>query len=153
MESFRDPFLEEAWQRHAEEERGEPGEEEQTLGIYLDLKTEIAGKPELEEFMESIEKQILRYEATIARFARLELEGKDREDIAQADESRRSAHNALLSDLDILARSMNKAKLDISWRDMVGSNRDEIGNWARDIAPHLRKIVERREKSHERKSA
>ena len=153
MESFRDPFLEEAWQHHAEEERGELGEEEQALGIYLDLKNEIAAKRELKEFMESVETQILRYESTIARLSRLELEGKDHEDIAQADESRWSAHNALISDLDILARAMKKANLDITWRDMIGSNRDEIGTWARNIAPHLRTIVERRERIHERKSA
>ncbi len=63
-------------------------------------------------------------------------------------ETRRSqAHDALIGQLKILARNMNKAGIDNSWESVVGlangqAYRKEIQRWAENVSDHLVSVSE-----------
>ena len=48
----------------------------------------------------------------------------------EMDERRTRAHNAFIDDCNILSRNMLKAGEDNSWRDVLGDERREIGDFA-----------------------
>lgn len=48
----------------------------------------------------------------------------------ETDTTRTFAHNAFIDSCNILSRNMLKASEDISWRQMIGDNRKEIGDFA-----------------------
>jgi len=70
--------------------------------------------------------------STAIRYARLRVdwlqsEGDER---LRLEESRTLAHNALISSLDSLSRFMGNKGQDISWRELLGSDRRIIGDFA-----------------------
>jgi len=48
----------------------------------------------------------------------------------ELEEERSSAHNAFISACDILSRNMYNSKEDNSWRNRIGKNRKDIGDFA-----------------------
>lgn len=66
------------------------------------------------------------------RYARLRVDwqlatGDERK---QIDEVRTRAHDAFISSCNILSRAMLKNGEDVSWREQLGPDRKEIGDWA-----------------------
>jgi hypothetical protein len=49
---------------------------------------------------------------------------------SEMDARRTAAHNALIDALNILARNLAKQGLDVSWRDQIGDDRKETGDFA-----------------------
>jgi len=140
MEKFPEPEEQENSGETAVLEK-EEGYEADMLRLYFGIKEKAGDSPETEEFLLQVEEASLRYEHSIARIEKGGLEGWERDDIAAADERRRTIHNALMADIDILARIFESKGLDTSWKRMIGLTRDEIGNWALIVAKHLRKLV------------
>ena len=54
----------------------------------------------------------------------------DLESQKDLNEERTQAHNALISNCDMLARNMKKAEEDDSWRIKLGTDRKRIGDFA-----------------------
>jgi hypothetical protein len=46
------------------------------------------------------------------------------------DAERIAAHNALIDACNVLSRQMKRQGLDISWRDQLGEDRKEVGDFA-----------------------
>jgi hypothetical protein len=55
------------------------------------------------------------------------------------EKQRTSAHNALIHTLNILSKSMAKEGLDNEWRDILGDDRKNIGDFAGFLVEQLRK--------------
>jgi len=57
--------------------------------------------------------------------------------IEALDRTRTRAHNALIESLNFLKRNYEKLGLDISWRDDIGYDRNEIREWAQDVMRYI----------------
>lgn len=71
--------------------------------------------------------------ASMQRYTELRERVKKFKDIKSGDSSegaRKVAHETLITNLEILVRYCKKFKIDTSWRDEIGDDRDEIGDWA-----------------------
>ena len=132
-QSFRDPFLADAWKRRAESERGFEQHERLTL-IYLELSKVVRKNEAFSELFKKVETAAVKYDLTIATLARMRIEQSGIESIAEADRRRRLAHDALEDELNLLSRSFAKSGLDNSWRYDIGTSREAVGNWARKVA-------------------
>ncbi|MFW5871725.1 MAG: hypothetical protein ACOCUT_01325 [bacterium] len=92
--------------------------------IYQELKNTC--KTELlEELLEDLLEKAIRY-ANI----RSEWSLQTAEECQKLDQIRTSAHNVFIDSCNILARNMDKAGKDISWRAKIGKHRKEIGDFA-----------------------
>lgn len=67
-----------------------------------------------------------------ARYARIRVDWylSDIEKQKEMDQSRTLAHNALIDACNILSRCMAKAEEDVSWRELIGNDRKDIGDFA-----------------------
>ena len=54
----------------------------------------------------------------------------DKEKRIEMNDSRRAAHNVLIDNCNILSRAMAKASENISWYEMLGEERVDIGDFA-----------------------
>ncbi len=111
----------------------------------LDKKRGIDAKTKeiLHNLFEMVEESVERYANAIVR------QQKDfdhREDAAQSDESRRIAHNALMDNLNILARNYRQYGLDTRWRNEIGTDRDRVREWAQIVMKYIANEAEREEK-------
>ena len=79
----------------------------------------------LHDLSEILIKSAIRY-AQI----RVEWHFADLESQKDLNEERTQAHNALISNCDMLARNMKKAEEDDSWRIKLGTDRKRIGDFA-----------------------
>jgi hypothetical protein len=66
------------------------------------------------------------------RYARIRVDWllSDNEQRADMEAERTSAHNAFISQCDILARNMANAGEDTTWRKQIGADRKDIGDFA-----------------------
>lgn len=66
------------------------------------------------------------------RYARLRTDWElvDAGGRAEIDEPRRLAHNAFIDACNILARAMRQQGLDATWREQLGDDRRDIGDFA-----------------------
>ena len=55
----------------------------------------------------------------------------------EVDRQRTAAHNAFIDAVNILSRAMGKAGQDNSWRQVLGDNRKDIGDFACFLVAHL----------------
>ena len=55
----------------------------------------------------------------------------------EVDRQRTAAHNAFIDAVNILSRSMGQAGQDNSWRQVLGENRKDIGDFACFLVAHL----------------
>lgn len=91
------------------------------------------------ESMTTHEKELMQNLLLCAvRYARLRTDwqlavGDERHDI---DSARTVAHNALIDAANILSRAMVKANEDADWRNQIGGDRKEIGDWACHVHAH-----------------
>jgi hypothetical protein len=53
------------------------------------------------------------------------------------ESQRTSAHNSLIDAANILSRAMSKIGEETTWREKLGNDRKEIGDWACYIHAHL----------------
>ena len=88
--------------------------------IYLELKTS-----KLDVLVNPMLKAAIRY-------ARLRVDWLQSDDQfrAEMELERTAAHNAFISQCDIVARNMSKLGEDSSWRRKIGIDRKDIGDFA-----------------------
>lgn len=74
-----------------------------------------------------------------ARYAALRTEWQlsSREARREMDARRTAGHNALIDALNIFTRSLSKQGLDVSWRNRIGDDRNEIGDFAAFLSARL----------------
>jgi hypothetical protein len=71
--------------------------------------------------------------------------GADLETVSQADRMRSIAHDALISNLNIMSRYCAKLGIDNEWRFVLGLDRKQITAWAREIFPIVIKEIKESE--------
>jgi hypothetical protein len=79
----------------------------------------------LHKFSKPLINTAIRYAQIRVEWYIANLEGKK-----ELDEERTRAHNALISNCDVLAGNMKKAGEDDSWRIKLGTDRKRIGDFA-----------------------
>lgn len=73
------------------------------------------------------------------RYARLRTDWRlaPLQELRAMNSARTAAHNALIDAANILSRAMVKAGEDATWRQQLGDDRKEIGDWACHVHAHL----------------
>ena len=135
------PFTHESWERKdANEHEGEDtgGWE---ISVFEGIKKEAEQKPELRELLLDLEDSILRYGESVVKFDRSLTESSTKEDYGYADQSRKIVHDSLLDKINILSRAFANEGLDNSWRNVVGSDRNQIGQWALRVSVNLKNTI------------
>jgi hypothetical protein len=77
------------------------------------------------DFADTLIKSAIKYAHIRAEWCYLSQEEKN-----ELEDERRIAHDALISNCDILARNMKNAGEDNSWRAVLGNDRKRIGDFA-----------------------
>lgn len=148
------PFLKESWQRKAEGEKGLNTEENTPVGYEKDIKifyelkktiNDLSGmdlNPEDEGNLRVMYHEVLdgaqKYVARILGYNKAKNKERiDREEMAEADDNRTKAHDALIDNLNALSRYMRKLGIDNSWRRDIGIDRKEVQRWAQNVMYHL----------------
>ena len=143
--SIEREFLRRSWQRAANSEQGgrfegvpveneDDIETQEAVRAYREIKS-IAEYSDLElikgHFI-SFQKTLCRYVASMRRLslARQNREEAGADEVEELDKARWTAHNALIDDINILSRYAKKEGLDISWRNMIGNEREQVTDWA-----------------------
>lgn len=133
-------FLGERWKKTAERERGKS--EVLESPIFEEIERGAFGNPQLENLFKELKERILEYALSADRLSmRREERGygeSQNEDIVSADRTRRSAHEALIDQVNILSRAFLREGLPNKWREKVGDSREEIGEWGFAVAEYLR---------------
>jgi|GEM_PF-1348639 hypothetical protein len=125
-------FLREKWIDVATGEHGEEiGRANPSINRIADL---VEGSQKLEKQFEKVKKSILRYAEIMQRFLNTK---SSYENIGAADQERRLAHEALISNLNILSRWCAEERIPNNWRERIGDSRTEIGEWALMAAKEL----------------
>lgn len=130
------------WEEKARRERGKEGTDPR-LESYASLLSATYGDPQLEAILKKVEEKALAYASTVKNLqsSRAGLsEGRDRGDVEKYDSFRRSAHNALIDEINLLSRQCREAGRSNKWRQEIGLSRDEAGEWAIHLAEYLKKI-------------
>ncbi|MBI5742322.1 MAG: DUF3232 domain-containing protein [Candidatus Niyogibacteria bacterium] len=94
----------------------------------------------LEQVIEGVKKKSLEYMQLVIRLSRHSEKmrvdpERHKAHVEAIDQMRRIKHNALISDIDIIARNYGQEELDVSWRSQFRS-REALGEWALQIATH-----------------
>ena len=167
-EEDRSSFLKDAWIHHATEEgtpsdiadeyilnpTGEVAasdavdqeEDSAAVRLYVDIRETIRENPLLDQkqrvhlssILHLVERACLRYAITVNDHVLAKQEKKPKEEIQSADQIRRFSHDRFIDEVNLLSRQYREAGLDNSWRNGVGSSREEIGAWGQKIADYLR---------------
>ncbi len=82
---------------------------------------------------EGLHRDLVRAAVNYAHF-RAEWYLADQEQKANTNQARTAAHNAFIDSCNILSRQMAKSEESIAWRELLGSDRREIGDFACFIA-------------------
>lgn len=137
------PFTHESWERKISNEQTGESPEDMDLAVFETIKSDSTKSPELREMMADLESAILRYGESVVRLDREVSLGAEvsRKDVENADQGRRIVHDALIDKLNVLSRSFVKAKLDNNWRNVVGSDRTQVGQWALRVAENLKNSI------------
>ncbi len=86
-----------------------------------EIENACQGNAQLEKLFEGVKEQCLYYTETVCRFQELALNSDDlepeayRQEMANIDNARKRKHDAMIADMQILARQMRKAGQDITW--------------------------------------
>ncbi|MCX6714036.1 MAG: DUF3232 domain-containing protein, partial [Candidatus Vogelbacteria bacterium] len=104
---------------------------------YLNIKDIGDHSKIAKDLVVSLQNSIIRYVGAIDALTVIKIKKDDAKTREEADLARRLAHNALISNLDILNRYCVKHKLDREWRNMVGLDRKQVTAWALLVAPTI----------------
>lgn len=139
------PFTHESWERKINNEQEGENPEDSDLKTFEAIKEGSMKSPELREMMADVENAILRYGESVIKFDRSRIDvgeaAMSRKDLENADVHRRTIHDALIDKLNVMSREFVRAKLDNSWRSVVGSDRSQIGQWALRVAENLKNSI------------
>ncbi len=138
-------WLKELWGRKTEAERGEETEKFPDIFIW---REQIKNDEILKKFFDLVSEKVERFAETIKRRTeargRFDAEGRNEEtesELRAADQSQRSAHEALISAINFFVRNCAQKgiKIDIDLEKV--KNRDWSRDWAMKNAEITRKII------------
>ena len=118
------------------------------MDILLEMRGASSINEELQGLFDDVRFSIARYNQTIARLNHIERRMKRNADVSNdeiqnADEARRRAHDALMDNLNILSRGFAKHGLDNHWRKLIGLDaREQVTEWAVHVGEFLAKEKE-----------
>ena len=118
--------------------------EKYCTGIFLKMKEQSGKDPVAKELFTVVLKLTVKYISAVDAHTEFILtkkgqdEKQEREELERISKVRTSAHNVLIDAINIYSRYCYKNKLDKSWRDMLGSEREEITRWAQNVIPLVR---------------
>jgi len=152
---MNNPFFKEAWQNKARHEKGIENADDAPEGYERDIKifkgltrnventTEHLSNTEdrdnIREYYKTVMDSVFRYNNAILQYGKAKLEGVSKDEMENIDFARRNVHNGLITNIGILARLMNKAGLDTSWRDAITDDRKHVQRWAQNVMYYLNK--------------
>lgn len=135
-----DPMFKDSWHDLREHEKGDDFEE---LSIRQEERTNLAYEQikGLENhskmsgiLVRDLQEAVVHYIKAIDKLSVAKIKDEDKGEKENADLARRLAHNALIDNLNMLSRYCVKHGLDTSWRKMVGSDRNQVRDWALSVA-------------------
>lgn len=151
---MRSPFLQEAWINKARNERGEeknidmPEGYERDIRIYKMLEKRASENSlqyidetraeGIRTYFNEVKNSIFKYNNAILAYNKEKMSDFSKDDMENADRARRHLHDGLITNLDILARIMKEAGLDISWRHAI-MDRKEVQRWSQNVVYYLQK--------------
>ena len=146
------PFLKEAWERKAGEEKGESKSERHWAINLEDLENRIKtvknkeNQQQLQEFLDDLKQKCYKYCVTCQNLEEISKKFREQtetvrdeerkgliQEVESADKRRRAIHKCIEDDLNILSRLFSKHNLDNSWRASL-MDKEVIGSWALDMA-------------------
>ena len=132
-------FLRDSWSEMVPPENLET--DELRSPIFQEIERAVYGNQKLESLFRELKEKILNYSLSADRLSMAKTErdsGRaNNEDVKAADNLRKSAHNALIDQVNILSRAFLREGLPNKWRNKVGDTREEIGAWAFGVAEYL----------------
>jgi hypothetical protein len=115
---------------------------ERNISSLLEIEESSRRDEIMKELFADFLKGLLRYIFTIDSLSLARINGKEsRKVMGEADKNRRIAHEAWISDVNALSRYFVKLGIDNSWRNVLGSTRDEQTGWALSVAKTARDIA------------
>lgn len=128
------------------EDKKEPPERvSEHVKTYRQMEEISKKDSELNILFRDIKMSVLRYIEAIDSLSLARANGADPETINQADRMRSIAHNALISNINIMSRYCAKLGIDNEWRFVLGLDRKQITAWALEIFPIVIKELKERE--------
>jgi len=109
---------------------------ERALAAYDEMKKGSEKNETLHELFIDTQQAIARYLYVMADLNEIQSRGArgemiSRHEIGRADQSRRTAHDALIDNINILSRAFVKFGLDNNWRKVLGlETREQVTSWA-----------------------
>ncbi len=151
MVSLEQGFLRDNWKRMANEgvssgrsaeqnsavESPEVEEDKLALEAYLDMKMVAEGDDLALGLFNDVKKSLIRYIGSIRRLSKSVISEENEDEVAWLDEARRLSHNALIDNLNILSRYCHNQGLDKSWRNVIGTEREEIPKFPTEMQLNL----------------
>lgn len=138
-----EPFLNESWGDLAKHEEGHDfdeiytKEEEKALNVYQEIKKLRNHDETSKALVKDLEDSVIRYVGAVDKLSSSRIRKEDPKETENADRARRSAHEALISNLNILSRYCVKNGLDTNWRNVVGSHRNQVRDWALNVSTRI----------------
>ncbi|MEX0918959.1 MAG: DUF3232 domain-containing protein [Candidatus Paceibacterota bacterium] len=161
---MKDSFLEGLWSDLAKNEHGAEHKEypaketsqtekdptdnkEWAVNAYLDMKNAAAGDSQANQLLEDVIAATISYIKKIDKLSEAKLAKDTPTNLEEKDESRRRAHDSLISCLNAFSRYCRNHKIDNQWRRVVGLERKEITEWAKSVIDIINKDIARRTKT------
>jgi murein endopeptidase len=131
---MRSHFLQESWNRKAEEERAESAEEP-GVRLFHSFENIAREYPALTEAVAEVKKAIGNYANAVAAHSYTNAQKLSKAEIETANQHRYVVHERLIDTVNRLSRDYRKAGLDNKWRNaIIGDSREQLGEWALAIA-------------------
>jgi hypothetical protein len=145
---MRSHFLQESWNRKAEEERAVV-KERPASDLFNDLEKTAQEYPSLTRALDELKATLGPYAEMVAKLSevdqkRLEklraggkLDEDEKHEIELAEMARTAAHERVIDTLNRLSRGYWEEGLDNKWRSaIIGDSREQVGKWALSVVRH-----------------
>ena len=142
MEKYGHHFLRDRWHERSSDETGEVSDIEtrrqKDLELYLDIQQrakDIGGS--LYKIFQDVERRAVRYRTTINTNTTARMDARKSGLVSEFEESdtrQRLAHDALISEVNLLSRQFKEEGLDNEWRREIGLERHDVGRWGATVA-------------------
>ena len=105
--------------------------------IYQSIEQLIDKDDDLKGLFHDVKRSIVKYIIAIDRLSEERLSDRANDSTGEIDRARTVAHEALITNLNILSRECQKKRVDNKWRSVIGLDRKQITNWALSVYPMI----------------
>jgi hypothetical protein len=146
-------FFGESWERKAKAEKGHEVPDEDRLATpeeelaqydespeistYKNIESQSSFDNNSRELFSQVTRGILDYYRTMTALERVIAADGTNEEVHNADQIRRVAHDSLISTLNAMSRYFGTNGLDNEWRSVIGLERTQVTTWVKKVAPYL----------------